>query len=286
MPKAARLWQTVVFALCAVGLFAIAEAAWATYNLEGDIFGGAVYNPVTAAPFFDRFSSVVPGSLADRSGIRAGDAIDLRFMPPPARYWERNELLAGKPIPLAIARNGKVRWLTVKPEPYTKIPFWSSSQRLFNWAFWLGSALSISIAALLIWRRPDSTEVRLLALTLVLINLGENLFPINGWLTPWPKLDVTINIVAQFVFAAGVALLASYALLFGQPVSLARRLLTALAYAAAALSVLIWTGAAQGGPGAGGVLGITGLWLGTVDLHGWLVTRPVPLFVAVVGPPA
>jgi hypothetical protein len=53
MPKALRLWQTVVFALCAVGLFAIVEGAWATYNLEGDIFGGAVYNPLTAAPFLN-----------------------------------------------------------------------------------------------------------------------------------------------------------------------------------------------------------------------------------------
>ena len=286
MSNAARIWQMVVFALCAVGLLAIAEAAWATYNLEGDIFGGSVYNPITAAPFFDRFSSVVPGSLADRSGIRAGDAIDLRRVTRAVRYWERNELLAGQPIALAIVRDGLEKTLIVRPEPYTRIPFWSSSQWLFNWAFWLGSALSLSIAALLMWRRPDSTEVRLLALTLVFINLGENLFPINGWLTPWPALDVGLNVVAQFVFGAGVALLAGYALLFGRPVSLARRLLTALAYATAALSVLIWTGAAQGGPGPGGVIGIAGLWFGTLDLHAWLVTRPVPLFAAVVGPPA
>ncbi len=230
----------------------------ATYNLEGDIFGGSVYNPVTTAPLFDRFDSVLPGSLADRSGLRAGDAIDLRLATPATRYWERNELLSGRPIRLAIERNGAIRWLIVTPEPYTQIPFWSSSQWLFNWAFWLGSALSISIAALLMWRRPDSTEVRLLALTLVFINLGENLFPINGWLTPWPKLDVALNVAAQFVFVAGVALLASYALLFGRPVSLSRRLLTALAYVAATLSVLMWTGAAQGGPGPGGVLGIVG----------------------------
>ncbi len=286
MPKAVRLWQTVVFGLCAVGLFAIAESAWATYNLEGDIFGGSVYNPITTAPFLDRFDSVVPGSLADGSGMRAGDAIDLRRMTRAARYWERNELLAGQPIALRIVRNGAERTLIITPVPYTRIPFWSSSQWLFNWAFWLGSALSLSIAALLMWRRPDSTEVRLLALTLAFINLGENLFPINGWLTPWPNLDVALNVVAQFIFGAGVALLASYALLFGRPVSLARRLLTALAYASAALSVLIWTGAAQGGPGPGGVLGIAGLWFGTLDLHAWLATRPVPLFAVVVGPPA
>ena len=281
----ARTWQTLVFSLFVLALFAIAEEAWATYNLQGDIFGGAVYNPETAAPFLDRFDAVVPGSLGDRSGIRPGDAIDLRLMSPSARYSLRNELLAGKPIALPLVRNGAMRWLTVRPEPYTRIPFWSSSQWLFNWAFWLGSALSVCIAAFLMWRRPESTEVRLLALTLLLINLGENLFPINGWVTPWPNLDVVLNVVAQFVFGIGVALLASYALLFGAPVSLPRRLLTIFAYAAVALSVLLWTGAAQGGTGPGGLLGIAGLWFGTLDLHAWLVTRPVVLFAAVVGTP-
>lgn len=269
-----------------MGMLAIGEAAWATYNLEGDIFGGSIYNPVTKAPFYDRFESVVPGSRADRSGIRAGDAIDLRRMTPAARYWERNELLAGRPIRLTIVRSGGIRQLTITPEPYTQIPFWSSSQWLFNWAFWLGSLLSLLIAAVLIWRRPESREVQLLALTLVLINLGENLFPINGWLTPWPKLDATLNAVAQFAFAAGVALLASYAMLFGRPISPARRLLTTLAYLFAAGSALMWTSAAQGGPGPGGLLGIAGLWLGTLDLHAWLAARPLPLFAAVVGPPA
>jgi hypothetical protein len=286
MPNAARIWQRTVFALCLIGFFAIAESAWATYNLQGDIFGSAVYGPVTAAPFLDRFESVVPGSLAQRSGIRAGDALDLRLMTPEARYWERNELLAGVPIRLAIVRNGLVRWLTVRPEPYTQIPFWASSQWLFNWAFWLGSALSISIAALLMWRRPDGAEVRTLALTLVLINLGENLFPINGWLTVWPRLDVALNVVAQFVFSAGVALLAHYALLFGRPVSIARHVLTVVVYVVAALSAFIWTGAAQGGPGPGGALGIAGLWLGTLDVHAWLAARPLLSFAFVVGPSA
>jgi hypothetical protein len=282
----ARIWQRIVFALCLIGLCAVAECAWATYYLQGDIFGGAVSGPVTAAPFLDRFDSVVPGSLANRSGIRAGDELDLRLMSPEARYWERNELLAGLPIRLPVVRDGAVRWLTVKPVPYTSIPFWASSQWMFNWAFWLGSALSISIGAMLMWRRPESAEVRMLAPTLVLINLGENLFPINGWLTPWARLDLALNIVGQFVFSAGVALLAGYALLFGRPVSLARRVLTGVAYAAAAISTLIWTGAGQGGPGPGGVLGIAGLWLGTLDLHAWLNNNPLLAFALIVGPAA
>lgn len=265
---------------------AIAESAWATYNLQGDVFGSAVSGPVTTAAFLDRFDSVVAGSVADRTGIRAGDSIDLRLMSRESRYRERNELLAAKPIRLAINHNGIVRWLTVRPEPYTQIPFWASSQWLFNWAFWIGSALSISIAAFLMSRRPDNAEVRLLALTLVLINLGENLFPINGWLTPWASFDVALNVFAQLIFSTGVALLAAYALLFGRPVSLARRLLTALAYFAAILSALVWTGAAQGGPGPGGALGIAGLWFGTLDLHAWLSARPLASFAFVVGPSA
>ena len=281
-----RVLQKIIFALCSIALLAVAESAWATYHLQGDVFGSAVSGPVTTAPFFDRFDSVVSGSVAERNGIGVGDAIDLRRMTSDARYWERNELLAARPLRLAIVRNGTVRQLTVGPEPYTQVPFWASSQWLFNWAFWLGSALSISIAALLMWRRPDSAEVRLLALTVVLINLGENLFPINGWLTPWAKLDVVLNIVAQFVFSAGVALLAAYALLFGRPISVARRMLTGFAYAAAAVSALVWTGAAQGGPGPGGLLGIAGLWFGTLDLHAWLSTRPVIAFAFVVGPAA
>jgi len=269
-----------------MGLLAVAESAWATYYLYGDVFGGEPFGPVTAAPFLDRFETVVRDTPAARGGIRTGDAIDLRLVAPAARYGERNELLAGQPVRFAIVRNGVVRWLTLTPTPYTQIPFWASSQWEFDWAFWLGSALSLSIAALLMWRRPDSAEVRMLSLTLILINLGENLFPINGWLTPWPAADVVINIVAQFVFMAGVALLAAYALLFGQPVSRARRTLAALAYVLAALSALIWTGAAQGGPGPGGALGIAGLWLGAFDIHAWLATRPALLFSAVVGPPA
>src|SRR5215831_7355867 len=103
----ALVWQRALLALCLVGLFAVAECAWATYYLEGDFFGGSVYNPVTTAPFVDRFDSVTLGSVAQRVGIRAGDAIDLRRITPEARYRERTgEPLAGKPLRLAMIRDG------------------------------------------------------------------------------------------------------------------------------------------------------------------------------------
>ncbi len=286
MPSGTRIVQGVYFALCLIGLFAVAESAWATYALYGDVFGGSPFGPVTEAPFLDRFDSVVPGSLAEHSGIRAGDVVDLRSMTPQARYWLRNEWLVATPIALPIVRNGVTRSITVTPGPYTQTAFFNTWQVLFAWAFWLGSAFSLFVAAILMWRRPENVEVRTLALTLILIQLGENLFPINGWLTPWVALDVTLNVVAQFGFMAGVALFARYALLFGRPLSFTRRVLTALTYVAAALSAVIWTGAAQGGYGPGGAIGIIGLWLGTLDLHAWFASHPLPQLIAVVGPAA
>lgn len=282
----ARLWQSALLALCFFGLAAIFECAWASYNLQGDLFGGSVYVPTTVAPFVDRFDTVTPGSVAQRSGMRAGDEIDLLRMTPAARYYVRNELLANKPIQLAVRRDGVERVVTVVPEPYTQTPFWQQTQWWLAWAFWIGSAFSLCIAALLVWRRPDSGEVRLLALTLILIQLGENLFPINGFITPWLTFDVALNYVAQFLFCVGIALLAGYALLFGRPVSRVRTILTWLAYAAAFLSALVWTEAAQGGPGPGGALGIAGLLSGALDIHAWLATKPLLLFLTVVGPSA
>ena len=105
------------------------KADYAARRAGLDVFGGGggANGPVTTGPFLDRFESVAPGSLGERSGIRAGDALDLRLVPPAARYWERNEQLAGVLIRLPLVRNGAVTWLTVKPEPYTQIPFWASS---------------------------------------------------------------------------------------------------------------------------------------------------------------
>lgn len=286
MSNDARVWQSALLVLCAVGLLAVAECAWATYYLYGDLFGGSVYAPVTVAPFIDRFETVVPGSVVQRAGIRAGDEIDLRRVTPDVRYRERDEQVVGSPMTLSIVRDGVMRAINVTPSPYTDVLFWRSTQALLAWAFWIGSAFSLCIAALLIWRRPESSEVRTLALTLILIVVGESLFPINGWLTPWAGLDAALNIVAQFLFSAGVALLAGYALLFGRPISIIRRVVAGLTYVAAGLSALLWTAAAQGNPGPGGLLGILGLWSGTLDIHAYLSTRPLLLSAVVVGPSA
>jgi hypothetical protein len=48
---------------------------------------------------------------------------------------------------------------------------------------------AVFVAALIVWRRPDSDEAQLLALVLILGNLGTAIAPlVNDWVTPWPAL--------------------------------------------------------------------------------------------------
>lgn len=284
MSNQARVWQRSVLALCVVGFLAIAACTWSSFVLNGDIFGGS--QPVTESSFVDRVDAVGPASPAERSGIRPGDKIALLRMTPEDRYRERNELQNGRPIRLAIERNGTFRNVTVTPVPYRNVALWTSTIVWLASAFWLGSALTLAVAGFLIARRPESAEVQRLSLTLVLIVLGENLFPANWWLTPWVGIDAAINVIAQFVFSAGIAFLSQYALLFGQPVSRARRFLTAITVVVAFFSSLIWTGAAQASTSSAGLLGIAGLWFGFLDIHAWLASKPAVLFLSVVGPPA
>ena len=284
MQRDALVWRRGLFLLCLLGLLAVGENIWASYTLFGDVFGGAVNTPGVTAPFVDTVSAIVPGSLASRSSIRVGDQIELARMTPAERYWERDNLLYGRPIRLPILRNGVATTVVVTPMRYVDIPFWQSPQGLLSWAFWLGSIFSLLVAALLSWRRPDSAEVRTLALELILIVVGESLFPINGWLTPWAGLDAALNALGQVLFSAGVALLATYATLFARPISAMRKVATFLAYAAAVAAALIWTGGAQGSSGPAGIAGIVGLWFGTFDLRFWFLSHPVLLFAFVAGP--
>lgn len=106
----------------------------------------------------------------------------------------------------------------------------------------------------------------------------------NGWITPWVGLDAALNVVAQFALSAGIGLLATYAMLFGRPVSSGRRILTAITCGVAALSAILWTAGAQGTPSSTGAAGIAGLWFGTFDGYSWLLARPALLAAVMVVP--
>lgn len=284
MPGNIIIWQRGLLGLCLIGFLELAQSIWGFYALSGDIFGSVLYAPVPVAAFLDRVTPPIPGSLAQQSGLRGGDVLDLRKMSADERYWERNGWLKGRQVRLPILRNGRSTVFTLVPTQYVDTRFWKTVQWSLNWAFWLGSAVSLFVAALLAWRRPESPEVRTLSLTLILIVIGEGLFPVNGWITPWPALDAILNGIGQFSFVAGVALLATYATLFARPLSRLRRVLTNLTYLVAGVSACIWTAGAQGSHGPAGLLGIAAFWFGTLDVHFWLLSHPAALFGAVAAP--
>ncbi len=113
----------------------------------------------------------------------------------------------------------------------------------------LAFALIISI------RRPNDPEARMLALTLLLLGLGTE-FAQNNTITPWPLLDVVMACIGSVTYAAGTALLGSYAGLFARPLNPARRALAKLNWGVAALSATF------------GIIGLAGAWTGLIDPNG------------------
>jgi hypothetical protein len=281
----ANFWRRSILVLCAIGFVQLVMIPWGTYTHEGDVVGGyAAFDAVTiAGQFTDAFVNVRAGTAAARAGIRSGDRIDLRAMSAADRYRWRNGVLFGAPIVLPIHRGNTFITVTVLPTPQTQSMTWPSIAWLY-WAFLIGSACSLIIASLLAWRRPDSPEVRTLSLALILVVIGNDLFPSNGWISTSAVLDALLNSAGQLLSSAGVALLATYSLLFGHPVSPARRALTLVAYTSAALSALAWTGAPQGSPGAAGVAGILAFWYGTFDGYFWFQSHPFALFAVTATP--
>ena len=172
---------------------------------------------------------------------------------------------------LPIRRDGVRRTVTFAPWPETKSTFWLED----GWDQVLsvvGELWAVFVAALIVWRRPDSYEAQLLALVLVLGNLGTAIgAQLNDWVSPWPGLDLVAYALAPPMLSLGSVLLATYALQFGRPVSRARRILTWTAYATAAFTATV------------GVIGIVGEWFGAIDSHAWYFAQTVPSIALIVG---
>ena len=256
----AILRQRILLALCALAALAVAIALWITLNLYGA--SSARWIP-SGVPFVDVVASVDQGSPPAEAGLRVGDRLDIRDLSPAGRLRFRNGLVVGETVVLPVRRDGERKTVTFAPWPETKSRFWRED----GWDQVLsvvGEFWAVFVAALIVWRRPDSYEAQLLALVLILSNLGTAIAPqLNDWVTPWPVLDLVCYAVAQPIISLGTVLLATYALQFGRPVSRARSVLTAAAYTIAAVASLA------------GVTGILGEWFGAIDSRGWFFAQPV-----------
>jgi len=82
-----------------------------------------------------------------------------------------------------------------------------------------------------------------LALLLVLTNIGLN-FEAQNWITPWPALDAVLECFSWSMYAGGIVLLATYAMLFARPPSALRRTFAWASYATAVACGIVgplWT---------------------------------------------
>lgn len=235
-----RAWRILLLAVCACCI-AINARSLFTDDIEASSALGFQVDRV-ADPAFVRVSSVDPRGAAAASGIRAGDLIHLRALSPGDRYRILTGVFPHERIPLSISRGARTMHLVFRAGGK---PAWRWDTSLWCAAsFWL-----LGFATFLAWRRADSPEARVLCLLLALYTAGSGLEP-GSWLTHSPFADLVAAMVACVLTWIPAVLLATYATLFARPLSLPRRLLTGMAYAAAlAIAademvrlVLLWRG--------------------------------------------
>ncbi len=231
-------WRPWLLALCALGLALTAANAFTDLTVSGSL--GLSGTP-TAVAFVDRLV-VRPGGAAAESGIRTGDLLDWRRLPPAVRFRLYYGARVGEPLALPVVRNGVGRTITVVTHRAAGID-WT------GWLFYVGMVWIALCCALIAWRRSESAEARLLILYLLGVFVVSQGF--GDIVTPWPVVDHIGLLVKGLIFVPSFVFLALYAACFATPVSGARRALVALAIAFTAIATVrglvvrfeLWNGA-------------------------------------------
>ncbi len=250
-------WRRLLVGLGVFGFIQLGIIIWMNVYVHGADAGIAtaatspfsVTGSATETPFVDRLT-VATGSSSYRAGLRTGDRVDLRLLSPAERYrWFQGWRPLGQRIDLPVMRGDAVHRvvLTAKFIP-------------LNWDVWVaffGVGWMLAFGILIAWRRADSVEGRILALLLILWNIGASFYPIN-WTTPWAAADAAAAIIGTPIWYGGLALFATYAMSFAPPPSLLRRALALLSYAMVAV-VTVYA-----------VAYVFGVWTAMADpTHGW-----------------
>ncbi len=254
----AQRWRIAAIALCAIAMMLWAASLFGSGYGLGGLPRTALWGMqlVPGAPFTFRVTSLDPGGAADRAGIRPGDIVDTRMQSPIARFWILNEPVAWSTVELTILRDGRPLHVAVAVRVL-------DVTRPDILSFFVAMAWMIAFAALLAWRKPESREVRLLSLTLVLLAISDVVVNFS-FRDVW--LYAVAFIAHNGLQATAVILWALYTGCFARPASSARRgLQTALRIVLAGIAIGIAIAAAVIGE-----LYAAGLArAGYLHLYGW-----------------
>jgi len=147
-------WRPWLLALCALGLALTAANVFTDLTVSGSL---GLSGTRTAVAFVDRLV-VRPGGAAAESGLRTGDLLDWRRLPPAVRFRLYYGARVGEPLALPVVRNGVGRTVTVVTHRAAGID-WT------GWLFYVGMVWIALCCALIAWRRSESAEARLLIFT-------------------------------------------------------------------------------------------------------------------------
>lgn len=260
----AQVWRRLLLTFFALVLAQNFSSWWASYNLIGRT-GVSIAGEMRS---FVWTISLRPNGPAYGKGLRTGDVVDASAVTADDRYrLKTGAVLAGRRSVIPRLRDGHIERISVIARlapPAPPIQHWDS---VFGW---LGGTFCILFAMLIVWRRAELVEARVLALILVLPNFGINLVPEN-WTTPYAALDA-MTFSFGLVLFLGWTLIVTYAMLFSAPLRRVRAVFAGLAYASAlSISTL-------------GVASVAGAYTGTLDLTSMLdgpTTKILPLVLLI-----
>jgi hypothetical protein len=232
-------WRIAILALCAFAVLLLAASLFGSgFGLGGlprTGLWGMQLSP--NKPFTFVVTSLDPGRAASRAGIRAGDQIDMRTRSLLVRFWLLDEPIAGRSVDLKLLRSGRHVDTTVVPN---SLELKKRPDVLFHF---IAVGWMLAFAALLALRRPASSDVLLLSLTLICLAIAVTSpnFSFSS-----PTFYVVIFIATYSLKAVAVILWALYSGFFARPLSATRRIMQICCIVSAAMAVAVSIAAVVG----------------------------------------
>ena len=244
MANNTAVWRRWLLVLCGVSFLTL---AWDLYTATGPLSLIGIIGARPDPAFHERIM-VMPKSPAYESGLRTGDSVALLRLGAPDRYRFPGPYWGTDPIVLPVERHEGIEMVRVRPVSERVV------QTFQVWLGFAGAGFALAVGTLLVLRRAENPEARILSLFLIL-GVDSSGFAANNWITPWPALDAWFYCIGS-ICGMAPALLATYALRFARPVDRTRRILTGLTYLGA-VALFIYGSAL-----------IAGTWYGVLDSNG------------------